>query len=213
MKNIAVVVICIFGIFQNIGFGSYVNIISQTNHIHGTVAELANEEGWVHSQGYDIIDGGSLSQMVEGWGNLAQSSAGNFQVTAYTFKDAPESGVNAGAGSTYIFTPTTSLILTISGYVTQYSGATYKLVYLDDDRWITNDWSAPLGSSWMPFYEELYLSPLHQYELQIGVGSNGSEYGDDIVELNAVFTPEPTTLLLIGLGGMLIRKFKTKSEK
>ncbi|OQA00589.1 MAG: hypothetical protein BWY69_01646 [Planctomycetes bacterium ADurb.Bin401] len=151
---------------------------------------------------YDITDSIEINEIVEGWNKIAQSNAGNLHLYAYTVNSIQEGESVALAESTYIFTPSTNLLtLNVIGYVTQWARASFSLFDLTADCEIVKYGSpdTPPYNLEISWQQDFQLNPLHQYRFEMYSMTSPGEDGDGGVELNAVFTPVPATLFLLGV--------------
>jgi hypothetical protein len=58
----------------------------------------------------------------------------------------------------------------------------------------------------LPYYGSYAVIPEHTYSMTISAHSHIGDVGDGYAHLEAVVTPEPATLLLLGLGAVIVRK-------
>ena len=217
-------VVCVTVIFTDTTYGGMVtgiNILSQTYHVWGCVTL----DGEV-VESYDIQDNVPVSGSVSfpsGWGTPAQSSStGNFMVDtkSYAIGMYPDGyyQTSGGAQIDYTFQPQTdSLQIAFNGnggIYTFTNSSVFELKDLDtlvvlDSRSWEYDQSSPV-SIWqddiLPYYGSYTVIPDHTYLMTISAQSSQPDIWYGSAHLEAVVTPEPTTFLLLGLGGLLVRK-------
>jgi hypothetical protein len=195
-----------------------INIVSQTHHVWGGAGD----------QSYDLTDSNPLTGGVvyyyNGHGDgYASSSAGDFSVSAYTgqlFNSVPTSY----AESTYLFKPTTTL-LSLSAhavygiYYSWQTSAGFTLTDVTDSLvveslsplfWYLNKYGHPAAQ--IDWQNDYVVNPLHQYELHMLAHECIGEGGGDTTSLSMIITPEPATLLIFALGGVIMRKKSVKIE-
>lgn len=191
----------------NLAFAQYVNIISQNNHVWGWASYPHNLD---LIQNYDLSGSTPQSGMVQQGVNQAQSSAGNFTMSAYKNGEAGEA--MAYAQIICLFTPVNTLFnLSITGSVNEWAFENKaKFSLLDTTSGITladyNSPSMPIEGYTIDFNHDYTLDLSHQYQLSMYVMAQRGEGGDGSASLTADIIPEPATLLLILLGSQIVRR-------
>ncbi|OHB61555.1 MAG: hypothetical protein A2Y12_00525 [Planctomycetes bacterium GWF2_42_9] len=217
MKTYILLMACFFAAFSGTTLAASINIISQTHHVWGWITTP-------HSvRSYDYTDDISINENAELWNSISESSAGDFQVSAYTFAAAETGpGISASAESYYNFTPiTTSLTLNISGYISPWAHvAHFELTDLTDRNtvlvhyYLSEPYPNGVEINWD---QDFQVDPSHQYRLWMyvsGLQITQIDYDKFAnAELNAVFTPELGTMVMFSLGVGLMRKFRAKHVK
>jgi hypothetical protein len=168
---------------------------------------------------YDITDTVPISGVTDG--RDASSSSVNFSVEAST----QASWGWAAANSSYIFTidqPSLTISLigslwsrafpdrwghisySLSDYTTGefVGGQSWSLSEADSrvDDWGNRDWGRNIDEA--PSFDELDTN--HEYTLNLSASVTNAD--GTWANLNAILIPEPASLLLLGLGRLLIRK-------
>jgi len=198
-----------------------INIISQTHHVWGNITV----DGNVSDPSYDITDivpvSGSCSEYVDPQiGTITQSSStGNFTVDTTSTQSGYGGymvSARAFAQIDYTFRPQTdSLQIAFSGDNGIHpweSGVAFLLKDLDTSGVLdSRSWETEYAQGWvddiLPYYGSYAVIPNHTYSMTISAHSHIGDIGDGYAHLEAVVTPEPATLLLLGLGAAtLIRK-------
>jgi hypothetical protein len=195
-----------------------ISIISESHHVSG----YAGNEQYSYT---DVIPVSGFASGVgwDGYGCESSSVAGNFNLDASYWASAGDG--KAIATSTYIFSPNTQFLsMVISGYVDESHGLSYRyendvhfrftditqggeIVYYTADNYYDGE-SVASGAYDLNWEQDYYLlNPVHQYELSLyiregpaGEGSIGHSW------LNVSIVPEPCSLVLLSLGGLILRR-------
>ncbi len=191
-----------------------ITIISQTHYVWGSAGY--NPQNFYDESDNIPVTGSASGVGPSGYPSTASSSAGNFTVVATAFGDYLTR--EAYAESTYKFTSNSAdLTLTLTG-----GGSTggwgyesiSKFYFYDITAGVEIDsyyWHGPEespSSGYIIDLENFYtIDPGHQYGLrtyaEISLQSEGGGYHS---LLNVSIVPEPATILLIGLGGLALRR-------
>ncbi len=191
-----------------------INIISQTHHVWGAVAD----------QSYNITDSAPVSGFCSAYvgqdaGYITQNShANDFIVDTRSSGGGYEAYLvnsDAFAQIDYTFQPQTgSLEIAFSGYVGIHSNQnllTFELKDLDtsttlDYRFWTWDHDSGWVNGILPDYGSYDVNPDHTYSMTIIARSHVCDVTSGYAHLEAVVTPEPATILILGFGALILRK-------
>lgn len=198
--------------------GSYagvegVTILSQEHHVSGYAAGTGATTSYDQTEAYLVS--GSVFALWPGPNpgtNEVSSSAGNFGVTAvdlsrWTFTDSW-----ALAESTYIFSPLAAhLQFQYAGGVEMHAFENKVWARLFDitDNLLVDyrQWTTELSLG-LAFNEaaDYTLNLGHQYELQLYAKVFAGDNPGVTSSLEVSIVPEPCSLVLLGLGGLLLRR-------
>lgn len=190
-------------------------ILSEEHHVSGYAAGAGDTTSYDQMVAYPVSGSASATWPGPNPGiHEVSSTAGNFIVTAVDRSRWASTESWAIAESTYIFSPlTTHLQFQYVGSVEMHasenkvSAKVYDItdgLFIDQHEWTTE------FPSLIAFNEvEDYTFDLsHQYELQLYAKFFSGDNPGATSSLDVSIVPEPCSLLLLGLGGLVLRKRK-----
>ena len=215
MKKLVIVLLTTCLITDFVDAGAVITPVSSQYHVWGG----CDGESYDTSSS-DPVSGGCSGQ-VGGFWNTSESQAGridnklqvNAQAVMYSY---PEwSNTWAFAELTFTFTTDSpSISLSFDGISADHTFESWTyFVFKDvlnalvlDNRIWTFEFDNAYGEPPLPCQLSYLVFPGREYSVTIGAHAMAGDGGIGLASLDAILTPEPASLLLMGLGVLLARK-------
>ena len=191
-----------------------IEILSEEYHVDGSYNGLRYVPNPIEiGDSYSFTGSSPKHGRVEGYGAYAESSANAFSLSVSADGGNNNGYFEAIASGTWDFRPVTDSLdimcyFNWSGVALELATITLKDTTLDSTLlflvWDNED----VSERPYEYTCELEVDINHEYNLSMHLPVWGYENAYGTGDLTVLITPEPATLLLLGLGGILIRRRK-----
>lgn len=203
-----------------------VDVVAESHRVWGYAAGTNQSDSFDITADHPVSGLAAADYYVEGYGwvdnqvcaastnNIAAARSGDPLIVAVEAIDDgfswEFSGCYANARATYVFAPLTSVIdVAFTGTLAKDelgNEASFVLRDLTDDVVIDADsWTSETGLV-IDVQRGYAVSPSHEYSLELNSGIQVLYEVNVESHLTAMITPEPASLLLVGLAGVMVRR-------